>query len=172
MSDEEAVPTIIDPAATFGDTITVRTAQVLAYQQGTEKRIRRQVENQNRLLAQIEELQGINVRDADEIARLSRALVEEQEMYAAQKVLLDRAREERDELLSTFGGMIDWLKNRGLEHTKEGTVYTREAYPGEVESTWERHADTATIDPEQEVREALPTTLPTDEERPGKHLAG
>lgn len=167
MADQEEIPTIVDPAAMFGQTITVNTAQVLAYQQGMEKRIARQIDNQNRLLARIEELQGINTRDADEIARLSQAIAEEQEMYSEQKVLLDRVREERDELLRTFGEMMAWLKDRGLEHTQEGVVYTRQAHSGEVESNWERHADVV-VDPEQEVYEALPT----DEERPGKHLAG
>jgi hypothetical protein len=167
---DEAIPTIIDPAATFGDTITVKTSQVVAYQQRMEKRIRNQAQAINRLLKQIEELEEIQRRDADEIARLSRAVADEQVLYQEQKALLDRARAERDELLSTFSGMMVWLKDRG--HTREGLVWTTTDLPRtDVDAEWHR-VDLEVPDPENEVREAVSKVLPVGEQRPGKHLAG
>lgn len=174
MSDEPmlAVPPIIDPAATFGDTITVSTAQILAYQEGMARRIANQVASINRLLKEREELHAIQARDADEIARLSRAIADEQTLYQEQKALLDRARAERDELLNTFGGMMLWLKDRGVEHTSEGLVWTTTDLPETgVDAEWDRHDDLS-VDPEKEITQALPQVMPSGEDRPGRHLAG
>lgn len=172
MSD---VPLIVDPAATFADTITVSTAQVIAFQEGMAKRIQRQIDNQNRLLKRVQELEEIERANADEIARLSHAIAQEQLLYTEQKALLDRARAERDELLSTFGGMMLWLKDRGVEHTSEGLVWTTTDLPRtDVDATWDRHIDPDQRDAEDEVREAIPApqVMPLGEQRPGRHLAG
>ena len=180
MSEEEAVSPIVSDAdaVKFPDTITVKTSQVLAYQAGTERRIARQVESINRVLGLLEESQQREAAAADEIARLSRALGEEQAMYQDQKALLDRAREERDEVLTTFSEMMTLLKKAGLEfHTREGdqvaSMAPKESFS--VDPDWDRASDLA-LDPEAVVDAdaltPLPASLPVGEERPGRHLAG
>jgi len=173
MAEDEVQPIVTtEEVSKFPDTITVKTSQVVAYQEGMEKRIRNQVQAINRLLARIAELEQINIRDADEIARLSRAVADEQVLYQEQKALLDRARAERDELLNTFSGMMVWLKDRGVEHTQEGLVWTTTDLPRtDVDVEWHR-ADLEVPDPENEVREAVSGVLLVGEQRPGKHLAG
>lgn len=173
MAEEAAVPPIVDPGAVFGDTITVSTAQVIAFQDGMNARIQRQRESIDRLLKRIEDLQAIEIANADEIARLSRAIVEEQEMYQEQKALLDRARAERDELQATFDNLAVWMRGRGAEHTREGepTVAADGLSQTDISTDWSRHDD-LTPDPEDVVRAAIPDPLPVGEARPAKHLAG
>lgn len=180
MPEEEVVEPIASPedVERFPDTITVKTAQVVAYQQGTERRIQRQREAINRVLGLLEESQQREAAAADEIARLSKALGEEQAMYQQQKALLDRAREERDEVLTTFSEMMTLLKKAGLEfHTREGDIVAatvkKEAFS--VDATYDR-TSALEVDLEDVVREAIPdpapASLPVGEERPGRHLAG
>lgn len=162
--------------------VQVKVTDIEAYQERMEGRVRRQRDSIDRLLNMIHDHEKTLRANAAEIARLTGALVEEQQMYADQKVLLDRARDEREKALHVLFEIMTYTQDPELTREGESFNVGRTSTVTKAELVAEPHVP---LDPETEaVITSMESTLenfgglpvvpgvhmPVGEERPTPEL--